>query len=189
MSIDIATDDPLERIRALQSPETQRRLALMERVKSRYLRTNRDKDLAMVFQDLLDDLTLRADPKLPAGPGNRREGGALVVVGESGAGKTASLKRLIGRHPAFPGFGVPRSGCAAVYIRVPSRSTFKSLGRVTLAALGLQLENDPPAHMVWEKVYRRLEELGKLVLHFDEMQNVTQTADEDDITDRAYPVR
>jgi hypothetical protein len=177
------TVDPLDRIRALQSLETRERLSLMERVKSRYLRTGRDKDLADLFQELLDELTLRADPILPAGPGNRREGGALVVTGESGAGKTAALKRLIARHPAFPGYGVPHSGCAAVYVRVPSRCSFKSLGRVTLRALGYPLESDPPAHIVWEKVYGRIENLGIPVLHYDEMHNITQTADADDIAD------
>jgi hypothetical protein len=181
--------DPLERIRALQSPETRELLALMERVKSRYLRTGRDKDLAGLFQELLDELTLRADPNLPAGPGNRREGGVLVVTGESGAGKTTALKRLVSRHPAFPGYGVPRSGCAAVYVRVPSRCGYKALGRVTLRALGYPLASDPPAHIVWEKVYERIEELGKLVLHFDEMHNVTQTADADDIVDTRNMVK
>jgi hypothetical protein len=174
--------DPLGRIRALQSPETREMLALMERVKSRYLRTDRDKDIADQFQELLDELTLRADPSLPAGPGNRREGSALVVTGESGAGKTTALKRLISRHPAFPGYMVPRSGCAAVYVRVPSRCGFKALGRVTLRALGYPLASDPAAHIVWEKVYERIE-LSKVVLHFDEMHNVTQTADADDIAD------
>jgi predicted small metal-binding protein len=176
-------DDPLARIRALQSPETRARLDLMERVNARFLRLDRDDKLATVFQDLLDDLTVRADPKLPEGAGNRREGGTIVLIGESGAGKSLSLKRLVGRHRAFPGYMVPRSGCAAVYVRVPSFCTPKALGRITLRQLGLPIKGNPPSHIVWEMVYQRIEELQKVVLHFDEMHNVTKYASDDEIDD------
>ena len=153
----------------------------MQRVKSRFLHTGRYDDLSVVFQDLLDDLTLCADPKLPAGEGNRREGGTIVLVGELGAGKSLALKRLVARHPVFPGYCVPRSGCAAIYVRVPSYCTYKALGRITLRQLGLPIKGNPPAHIVWEKVFERLEHLRNVVLHFDEMHNVTDEADEDEI--------
>lgn len=183
MADDTIDDDPLARIRALQSPETRARLNLMEQVRSRFLRMDRDDKLAIIFQDLLDDLTVCADPKLPAGAGNRREGGAIVLIGESGAGKSLSLKRLVGRHPLFPGYMVPRSGCAAVYVRVPSFCTPKALGRITLKQLGLPITGNPPAHIIWEMIYERLEGLQKVVLHFDEMHNVTRYASDDEIDD------
>lgn len=181
MSLDDLQDDPLDRIRALQSPETRARLDLMQRVKARFLRTQRYNDLSTAFQEFLDDLTLCADPKLPTGEGNRREGGAIVLVGESGAGKSLALKRLVARHPVFPGYCVSRSGCAAVYVRVPSYCTYKALGRITLRQLGMPIKGNPPAHIVWEKVFERLEGLRVIVPHFDEMHNVTVEADEDEI--------
>ena len=71
---DVIHDDPLARIRALQGSEVRARLDRMERVKARFLRLNRDDKLATEFQEVLNELTLRADPKVPEGPGNRREG-------------------------------------------------------------------------------------------------------------------
>ena len=183
MAGEVIDNDPLARIRALQSPETRTRQDLMERIKARFLHMDRDDQIEMVFQDLLDDLTLRADPKLPESEGNRREGGALVLVGESGAGKSLSLKRLVGRHPAFPGYMVPRSGCAAVYVRIPSFCTPKALGRITLRQLGLPIKGNPPSHIIWEMVYERIEKLKKVALHFDEMHNVTRYATDDEIDD------
>jgi hypothetical protein len=155
----------------------------MERVKARFLHMDRDDKLNDVFQDLLDDLGVRADHHHPEGAGNRREGGAIVLVGESGAGKSLSLRRLVGRHPLFPGYMVPRSGCAAVYVRVPSFCTPKALGRITLRQLGLPIKGNPPGHMIWEMIYERLEELRRVVLHFDEMHNVTRYATDDEIDD------
>jgi hypothetical protein len=144
---------------------------------------DRDEKLEVIFQNLLDDLTVRADPKLPEGAGNRREGGAMMLIGESGAGKSLSLKRLVGRHPAFPRYMVPRSGCAATYVRVPSFCTPKALGRITLKRLGMPITGNPPSHIIWEMVYERLEELQRVVLHFDEMHNVTRYATDDEIDD------
>ncbi len=180
---DVIHDDPLARIRALQGSEVRARLDRMERVKARFLRLNRDDKLATEFQEVLNELTLRADPKVPEGPGNRREGRAIMLVGESGAGKSLSLKRLIGRHPAFPGYMVPYSGCAAVYVRVPSFCTPKAFGRITLGELGLPIKGNPPAHIVWEKIYRRIERRRKVVVHFDEIHNVTRYANEEEIDD------
>jgi hypothetical protein len=154
----------------------------MQRVKARFLHTDRYDDLSAVFQDLLDDLTLCGDPKLPAGEGNRREGGSIVLIGASGAGKSLALKRLVARHPVFPGYCVPRSGCPAVYVRVPSYCTYKALGRITLRKLGKPLKTNPPAHLVWEEVFERLEGLRVIALHFDEMHNVTVEADEGEVT-------
>jgi hypothetical protein len=183
MTSETLLNDPLARIRALQSTETRARLDVMQRVKARFLRTQRYDELEDLFKEYLDDLTVSADPKLPAGAGNRREGSAIVLVGESGAGKSHALKRMVARHPAFPGYCVPRSGCQAVYVRVPSSSTYKAVARITLRQLGLPLKGNPPAHIVWEKVYERIdgEALGVLVLHFDEMHNVLKSATEDEI--------
>ncbi len=184
-----APGDSLARLRALQSPDVRARLDLMQRVKVRFLHTQRYDAISTVFDELLDDLTLCADPKLPDGAGNRREGAAMVLIAESGAGKTFALKRLVGRHPAFPGYCVPRSGCAATYVRVPASSTYKAVARITLRELGLPIKGNPPAHIIWEKVYERLEGLGVLVMHFDEMHNLLKSATDEEISEMRNVVK
>src|SRR5687767_13218088 len=79
----------LERLRVHFGAADLAIIETMERVKARFLTTERDKQLAKQFQWLLRSLVLRADPNRPYGPDNRREARTLVVVGNSGAGKTA----------------------------------------------------------------------------------------------------
>ena len=104
------------------------------------------------------------------------EGRALVVVGESGEGKTRSLTRLFATHASLPNYGVLGGACPLVTVQAPSPCTLQQLGRATLAKLGYPIARDMRAHLVWESVNEKLKLTGTMILHFDEMQHATQTA-------------
>lgn len=161
--------------------ETLERISKLERVKARFLETERDHTFAKRFEWLLTNLAMRADPDKPFGPGNRREARCLVVVGRSGAGKTRMLTRAFDKHPTFPGYGDPGSDCRMVTVSLPSPCTLLQLGRQILAAIGYPLDRQLKEHLVWERVFFRLEFRGMLVLHLDELHNVLRTANVLDI--------
>ncbi|MEH3119791.1 MAG: TniB family NTP-binding protein [Methylorubrum populi] len=155
----------------------------MERVRSRILRTpDRDDETSAAFRKLYADLVTRIDPTRPLGPGNRSETRALVLVGRTGAGKSSMLSRIISDHPAFPGFGIPGSGCRAVSVQTPSPCNPKALGLEILRVLGFPMAAERPVPAVWGRVRDRLEFLGKVVLHLDEIHNVLETANKRELT-------
>jgi Cdc6-like AAA superfamily ATPase len=173
--IDVA--DP---IRASIRPTDAARIATMERVRAKYIRCDRDAALEEGVNFLIERLVTRKDPEAAPTDANRREGRSLVVLGESGAGKTTAINRVLRRHPAFPGYGVKGSGCLLVTVTVRGPCSLKQLGRQLLAALGYPLVADRSKDIVWEMVRARIEKLGVLVIHFDEIQNVTTTATVDE---------
>lgn len=120
-------------------------------------------DLGGQLNDDVDDMD--DDALMP-------EGRILVLTGESGAGKTRALKRLFRkRHDKLGG--------RLLSITAPSPCTLMQLGRTLLPQLGYPIQRDRKEHLIWEEVRRRLETEDKRVLHIDEMQHVTQTANID----------
>lgn len=173
----------LELLAANESDKDRRHLEIMEHVRSKFLWSERFEALESAFAEAIKRLRMRADPKKPFGPGNRVEAKILMVLGETGAGKTRSLKRLFDDHPAFPGYDQPRSGCPLVSVRVRAPTTFTGLGRQILSNLGYPVHGQLDRTLVWERVHERIAFCGILVLHFDEMHNLVLKANEIDRTD------
>ena len=182
MPFDEVPDDVTAPLRAAQSDQGAKRLATLELVCSRYIARDQDEKLLNNVDFLINGLLMRADPKLSNFANNRREARALVVVGESGAGKSAACRRIFGRHEAFPGYGVVGSNCPLASISVPSPCTLKQLGRKILQTLGYPLKSNPDRHIVWEMVRDRLQLLRVSLLHLDEFQNISETANVDETT-------
>ncbi|UMY17117.1 ATP-binding protein [Methylobacterium organophilum] len=176
-------NDPFARVRAALGDESVGLAALMELVQATYLGLDRDTRLARNFKELLLRTLIRRDPALPHGPANTIEARGILVVGESGAGKSHALKRILSRHPAFPGYGDPTSDCQAITVHVTSPSTFIGLGRRTLRATGYPAIGKLENHEIWSRVYERLEMRKIFVVHFEEMHNVFLTAHSDDLKD------
>lgn len=175
------------------------RAKILERVKAKFLQTERYDELVESFQAALDSLALRADPEGDLEPGNRTETKILMVLGETGAGKTRSLKRVFAKHGAFPGYDRPRSDCPLVTIKVRAPTTFTGVGRQILQKLGYPIKGALDKTLVWERVQERIELRGLLAIHFDEMHNVVLKANEIDrtdiqnalksmVTDEAWPI-
>jgi len=158
--------DFLDRLRACLDEGQRAKIERMDQVRSKYLRTERDDQIDKALAFLVD----RGASSLAM-----NEGRSLVVLGESGAGKTTMLDRALRRHPAFEGYGVRGSGCPLVSVDVPSPCTLKQLGRETLRVLGYPLKADRSEHVTWELVREKLELLDVRFLHFDEAHNVARS--------------
>ena len=106
---------------------------------------------------------------------DKPEGRILVLTGETGAGKSRSLKRL---------FRQRREQVEQVLVSVvaPSPCTLMQLGRKLLPELGYPIQRDRKEHLIWEDVRRRIDARGIRIVHIDEMQHVTQTANTDQKT-------
>jgi hypothetical protein len=146
-------------------PEAERD-AIISRLLARHLETDRD----TLVRERVDELTKRQTSK------NRIEAHGLVAVGESGAGKSHTFDRIFRSHPAFPGYGEP--GCPLVTIIVPAPCTMMQLGRVGCARVGYPIKGEKKLHRVWEIFREHLELAGVKYIHFDEIQNIMETANE-----------
>lgn len=106
---------------------------------------------------------------------DKPEGRILVLTGETGAGKSRSLKRL---------FRQRRQTVEKVLVSIvaPSPCTLMQLGRTLLPELGYPIQRDRKEHLIWEDVRRRIDARGVRIVHIDEMQHVTQTANSDQKT-------
>jgi hypothetical protein len=134
-------------------------------IRAKYIETRRDSEIETQLNILLatseqNRITAKPDSKM-----------GLLVTGQSGAGKSTMLKRLLGRHPALARDGDPNH-LPLVSIRMESPLTFKSLGLQTLRALGYQQVRDNSKANYWADVRDQLELRRVKVLHFDEAQEV-----------------
>ena len=96
---------------------------------------------------------------------------AIVLTGESGAGKSTLLRRVLGPPPRPGANSLP-----IVSLQVPGPATLLTLGRALLDKLGYPISDHAKEHVVWENVRRQLALANTEVLHFDEVQNITGTA-------------
>jgi len=168
-------DDPTGSIRMLQPDETRRRSDLMVEVKSVLAVLPRERLLSEAFGEVLEDLGERRSPAEARPSPNVSEGNAVVVLGESGAGKSTSIRRLIANHPlTIDELNAP--GSKLFSISAPSPCNVAELGREILIALGYPLARGKlSAPDVWRMVRERIRSLGVVLLHLDEMQHVIQT--------------
>ncbi|MCJ2107302.1 ATP-binding protein [Methylobacterium sp. E-041] len=195
--------DPAGRVRAALPSEMQRRSRIMEKVRHVYLRTARDTVLQGHFEGLMADLTERREPDAAVDVEARAElleGNILVVLGESGAGKTTAIRRLLSKHPLSPNYGRQVVGCVALTVRVPSPCSVGELGRTVLRATGYKIGRSRiSGPETWGIVRERLQALGVLVLHLDEFQDAHLTLNVDEqmklrhllrslLVDEDYPI-
>ncbi|MGF7054750.1 type II secretory pathway predicted ATPase ExeA [Bosea sp. OAE752] len=163
----------IERIRT-SMPSAELALAdKMALVRAEYIETDLDDRLRASIDAVLRTLISRR-----ASEENRRrnETRALVVVGEAGTGKTSSLDRMFRTHPALGDYGALASECPIARVVVPAPCTMKALGVAILHALGYPLSRDLREHAIWTRVHETLQTSGKVILHLDEMHNLTDKA-------------
>lgn len=175
--------DVLQGFLDAMSPDERDQLDVMERVKARVLRTDdRDGAVDKAFAALRRDLVTRIDPMQPIGPGNRSETRALVLTGNSGAGKSSIISRTLSAIPMFHGYGTPGAGRPAISVLTPAPCNPKALGLELCRRLGYPLTAERSLPYVWATARDRLELLNIAVLHLDEIHNVLATANERELT-------
>ncbi|AWV14224.1 hypothetical protein A3862_00840 [Methylobacterium sp. XJLW] len=175
--------DVLRGLLAAMSPTERETLDVVERVKARVMRTKaRDGAVEAAFATQRRELVTRIDLARPLGPGNRSEVRALVLTGNTGAGKSSLLSRTISAVPGFEGFGVPKSGCPAISVLTPAPCNPKALGLELCRRLGYPLTAERSLPYVWATARDRMELHGIAVLHLDEIHSVLATANEKELT-------
>lgn len=174
-------ESAVERLRASLPASEIALIETMERVKGVYCESNFDERLEGQFRQLIRTVASRKPLNLKDRKADRTETRAIVLVGESGAGKTSSLDNLFHRNKSLVGYGQIGSGCPLVTVSVASPCTLKSLGTSVLHVLGYPVVRERDANLIWDRVRRMLVENGVLILHFDEMHNLTDRAHVNDI--------
>ncbi|MGO4389077.1 ATP-binding protein [Microvirga sp. 2YAF29] len=176
--IDQDGEDTIARMRRLQSERRARSSAVMAGVLSAYITTPRDKILEAELDGLIDSFLLAqqaVDDGLPRQVGRLREGRALTLTGQSGAGKTRTLERHFLKREEFNGYGDRNADCILVSVSTPSPCTLRLLGMEVLAALGYETSRRLEENVVWDMVQSQLALRQVRFLHIDELQHVLQT--------------
>lgn len=142
---------------------------IIDTLRANYVTSARDSQLRQVLDELLAfDDDGRPLPQ-PARYGTEKETNGMIVIGESGAGKTTAIAHALREHPAFsgavgePGEAMLRPGILKV--DVPSPSTLKNLGTVILQKSGYgSIAKSRTEAEIWTAVRHRLKTLGISIL-------------------------
>lgn len=179
---DMPENDPLRRLRALQTPK---RAALSSRVTSTlraYMPLDRDTALDEELDELIDGCLMACDPSESGGShGRLAEGRILCLIGGSGTGKTRTIRRAFEKRKEFLGYEDRHSSSLLVSLVAPSPGISKQLAKTTLFQTGYESQRDLRENVAWEMVRRQLRLRGVRFLHIDELQHVLQNPNEREI--------
>lgn len=166
----------LTRLRAHQSPDVRNRSITMERVRRVYVILARDKDLRDKFDAFVEDLAELRDGEASQERAERLEANMFILLAPSGAGKSRALRRLFEKHPLTQGYGDRDSDCPIISVVCPSPCSMVDLGREILKETGWEPTRQRiRAPALWRMVRRRLQEMGVVILHLDELQHAPQS--------------
>jgi hypothetical protein len=182
MSIYDENPDPTAYLRELLDPAERDRVDKIERVKTAYITSDRDDDLARLLKRLTTNAVIRRDPTKPHGAGNRVEGKGICIVAPSGAGKSRLLEETFRDHPAFPNFRDPNDKwCPLVGITAPSPATLGQLGIRLLDVMGYAADRDLKENQAWSRVRSQVKTNQVLFVWIDDLNNVLTMSSEEEI--------
>lgn len=156
------------------------------RLTRKFVRHTRDDELASAVDDLINTMVQPRDPSQPPSLANRSIARGLALIGASGTGKSASLRRLFEKHPSFRGYLNVKSESMLLWLSAPKPCTVKALGIAILAASGYELDRDTSAHRMFALIPKRLNAMGKVVICIEEFQHVakdTSSKDQQEVSD------
>lgn len=127
--------------------------------------------------DALDAALADAVEDFDAGnlTGRHFEALGLVVIGESGSGKTTEINEALRRFAADPRpleCGLHRR---FVQLALNGETTWKALGLELLKQLGFEVSARRTEHEIWSRVRTQLKGQGIWLIHIDECQHMFQT--------------
>ena len=144
---------------------TDRKLRSIEEI---YIGTDRDNRLSQQVDWLLRKSD-RAYEHLANGSMLPPECGGLMVIGDSGAGKTAAMRRAAEKHPLLAAQNA-RGELATVLAFSPG--SLAGLGKSVAEAVGYPLESAKSADYAWAVARRHLGLGGIRTLLIDELQDI-----------------
>lgn len=137
-------------------------------LRSVYLMTPAYQKLEGHFRNLLEQR--RAD--MADGMVNNARG--IVVVGQSGSGKTTAIRELIRKSKSLLQTDISQEHCEFIGLQVPSPATMKFVGAATLRALGYPYSGDKQGPAIWDQVKVQLKLRQTCFLHLDEAQDLAR---------------
>lgn len=172
--------DPAAYLREMLDPAERIRVDRIEKVKTEYMMSDRDDELARLLKRLTTNAVVRRDPTKPHGATNRVEGKGLCVVGPSGAGKSTLLEETFRSHAAFPNFRVPGKWCPLLGITAPSPATLGQVGVRLLEVMGFPLDRDLRENQVWFRLRAQMKINNILFVWIDDLNNVLTMSSEEE---------
>jgi type II secretory pathway predicted ATPase ExeA len=148
-------------------PEVRRnRAQFMDRLYGKYLRTGVDKAVKNSIGRLAEEAAAAKD-------GNRTEGRALFVIGETGAGKTRVVNEALDNLPELQATRTEMWTISPVArVVAPSPMTLLQLGQEILHAIGYPMQRKVQESAIWREVRNQLKLRGVRVIHIDEGQHM-----------------
>ncbi|MEH2469262.1 hypothetical protein V1281_001486 [Nitrobacteraceae bacterium AZCC 2161] len=174
-SLNFDGEDPVSRMRRLRSQQRASVSGTMAQLHSAYFGTERDKLLDEEMNFLIDAFLEAEAVEDNRRVGRLREGRALTVTGDSGAGKSRALERLFLKREEFADYGRKEADCPLVSVTAPSPCTLRLLGESILKAIGYPVERKLDENVAWDLVHKNLALRRVRFLHIDELQHVFQS--------------
>lgn len=145
---------------------------LIARLRHTHVNLPRDAEVLAAIERSCEQMWIPRNPDLPWGPDNRGEQDAILVSGETGAGKTATVATSL--RAATSKFvdpsGIPTM---TVSVKTPSPFSAKELARRILAKLDVEMAYDLTEVELWEAVGANLRGHRVTMVHIDEFQRFT----------------
>jgi hypothetical protein len=98
----------------------------------------------------------------------------IVLVGQSGSGKTTAIRELIRVNRCLLKTDPAEDICEFIGLQVPSPATMKFVGAATLRALGYPYSGDKQGPAIWDQVNVQLKLRQTCFLHLDEAQDLAR---------------
>jgi len=160
-------DDAFFDMMRSRMPERDQRIVQrLEAVKSVYVECGRDKALREAFDAFLRNFMARR------GAG-RDEAEIFFLTGESGAGKSAAVERLLADHPTLQPFtGSFGTISPFVSVKLKGFTLPRIAGRNIIAAAGYPIRQDSQRGEIWDVMAARLKSRRVFLVHIDETQHL-----------------
>ncbi|WAP70072.1 ATP-binding protein [Jiella pelagia] len=155
------------------APDSRRVIAAIERVKRVYVSCGRDVLADKSFKTFMENVVAFRN-------GERDEGRFFFVTGESGAGKTQVVKRMLLQRPELQPEERPYGAhdpVASVLLQGPC--SMKVLAQSILEASGYAMIRDMGEKMMWHMLPRQLHHRHILLIHIDETQHMVRLTESD----------
>ncbi|SMQ85902.1 TniB protein [Devosia lucknowensis] len=171
-------EDVFEVIRGRMSPEHKVASEALDKLNAVYVDTARDKVLGNSFDRFLNYVTAKQRY------GRRGKGNAFFVTGESGAGKTDMVERLLMEHPWLQPFK-HNGRIVRPWVRVALQgpATLRFLGQEILEAIEYPIKATARQSEVWNTLPKQLKSSMVFLVHIDETQHLmTKGADTEEVS-------
>lgn len=165
--------DFLSRMRAKLPTNSQRTVEILNRLKGVYVTCGRDIALKEMLDLFLEHIL--------ASKGERRDDGRILfITGESGAGKTTAVEKMLADNPALQperrSYGLSRP---VVSVSLTGPCTLNTLGEMILEEAGYPIVQKVGPTQLWKSLPDRLGHRDILLVHVDETQNMLKHTEKD----------